>query len=218
MIRDTFETNPGLGYLFRSKILERARSVGLSEDLIEFETHLDMKGTYQDNMRIFYREYPQLSRNSDYLRIKSMRPLSGAALEQSWRSFNRNNGHEMGEEPREPTGPLPTTELIITYAYGGVPEIPGEGEPEPPGPPELISTKAVTPRSEANPTAPPYHEVVKSILDHVSVLTGEKATRMILHQVEREIGRAMFNNSGDRTRPHHLSEVLDDILHRRKYP
>jgi len=215
MIRDTFETNPGLSQLFMSKMLERARFVGLSEDLIDFETHLDMKGTYQDNMRIFYREYPQLSRNSDYLRIKCMRPLTGAALEQSWRSFERNNGHDITEQTRTPTEPPPTTELVITYTIGGAPEISGK---EAPKPPEPISTKTMTPRTESNPAASTYRELVKSILDHVTVLTGEKATRMILHQIEREMTRTTFNYSRDQNPPHHLTEALDDILHRRRTP
>lgn len=97
MIRDTFKTNPGLCELFKRKILERARFVGLSEGLIDFKAQIDMEGTYQDNLRILYREYPQLSQNSDYSRIKSVRLLSGAALEQSWRSYERNNGHEIPE-------------------------------------------------------------------------------------------------------------------------
>ncbi|MGD0178143.1 MAG: hypothetical protein ABSC50_15105, partial [Candidatus Bathyarchaeia archaeon] len=64
MIRDTFETNPGLSELFKRKIIERARFVGLSEGLIDFEAQIDKKGTYQDNLRTFYREYPQLTQNS----------------------------------------------------------------------------------------------------------------------------------------------------------
>ena len=218
MIRDTFEANPGLRELFRSKIHERARFVGLSEDLIDFETHLDMKGTYQDNMRIFYREYPQLSHNSDYLRIKSMQPLTGAALDRSWRSFERNTRHELTKPTKTQTGqPLTTdpimTELVITYTIGGAAEISGK---EAPKTPESTSTKPITARTESNPAATPYRELVKSILDRVTVLAGEKTTRIILHQVEREMGKATFNNPRDETPPHHLVEALDDVLHRRR--
>jgi hypothetical protein len=220
MIRDTFEVNPGLCELFRSKILERARFFGFSEDLIDFATHLDMKGTYQDNMRIFYREYPQLSHNSDYLRIKSMRPLTGAALDLSWRSFERNNGHEITKSTRTPIGqPLTTeaimTELVITYTIGGAPEASGKEAPKTSDP---TSTKPITPRTESSPAASTYRELVKSILDRVTVLAGEKTTRIILHQIERDMGRATFNYSRDETPPHHLVEVIDDVLHRRRNP
>ena len=120
MIRDTFEANPGLCELFKRKMLERARFVGLGEELIDFDTQIDMKGTYQDNLRIIYRQHPQLSQNSDYFRIRSVRPLSGVALEQSWQSYEQNNGHESPQRTREPTE-QPTRveaimpELIITY-------------------------------------------------------------------------------------------------------
>ena len=215
MIRDTFETNPGLRELFRNKILEKARFVGLSEDLIDFETHLDMKGTYHDNMRIFYREYPHLSHNSDYLRIKSMRSPTGAALEQSWRSFERDNRREITKPTSTPTGqPLTTqpvmTELVITYTIGGAPEISGKDAPKTPEP------TSTTPITESSPAASTYRELVKSILDRVTVLAGEKTTRIILHQIEREIGRATVNYSRDETPPHHLVEAFDDILHRRR--
>ena len=217
MIRDTFEANPGLRELFRSKIHERARFVGLSEDLIDFETHLDMKGTYQDNMRIFYREYPQLSHNSDYLRIKSLQPLTGAALDRSWRSFERNNRHEITKPTKTPTGqPLttePMTELVITYTIAGEPETPGKESQKMPEP---TSIKPITPRTESSPAASPYRELVKSILDRVTVLAGEKTTRIILHQIEREMGKATSNYSRDETPPHHLVEALDDVLHRRR--
>jgi hypothetical protein len=220
MIRDTFEVNPGLCELFRSKILERARFFGLSEDLIDFATHLDMKGTYQDNMRIFYREYPQLSHNSDYLRIKSVRPLTGAALDLSWRSFARNNGHEITKPTKTPTGQPLTTEaimpeLVITYTIGGAAEPSGKEAPKTPDP---TSTKPLTPRTESSPAASTYRELVKSILDRVTVLAGEKTTRIILHQIEREMGRATFNNSRDETPSHHLVEAIDDVLHRRRNP
>jgi hypothetical protein len=214
MIRDTFEANPGLCELFRSKIRERARFVGLSEDLIDFETHLDVKGTYQDNMRIFYREYPQLSHNSDYVRIKSMRPLTGAALDRSWRNFERNNGHEITKPVKSPLTTEPImTELVITYTIGGAPETSGKEAPQTP---ESASTKPIAPRAESSPAASTYRELVKSILDRVTVLAGEKTTRMILHQIEREMGRPTFNHSRDETPSHHLVEVLDDALHRRR--
>jgi hypothetical protein len=218
MIRDTFEVNPGLCELFRSKIRERARFAGLSGDLIDFETHLDMKGTYQDNMRIFYREYPQLSHNSDYQRIKSMRSETDAAVDRSWRSFERNNRHQITKPTKTSTGqPLTTepitTELVITYTIGGGPETSGK---EAAKTLEPASSKPIIPRSESNPAASTYRELVKSILDRVTVLAGEKTTRIILHQIEREIGRATVNYSRDETPSHHLVEAFDDVLHRRR--
>jgi hypothetical protein len=218
MIRDTFEANPGLCELFRSKIRERAQFVGLSKDVIDFETHLDAKGTYQDNLRIFYREYPQLSHNSDYLRIKSMRPLTRAALDRSWRSFERKNGYEITKPTKTPIGqPVTTepimTEIVITYTIGGAPETSGK---EASKTPEPSSAKPITPRAESSPPAPTYRELVKSILDRVTVLAGEKTTRLILHQIEREMGRGTFNYSRDENPSHHLVEALDDVLHRRR--
>lgn len=220
MIRDTFEANPGLRELFRNKIRERARFVGLSEDLIDFETHLDTKGTYQDNMRIFYREYPQLSHNSDYLRIKSMRPLTGAALGRSWRSFERNNGNDITKPTKTPTAEPLTTEpimpeLIITYTIRGAPDTSGN---EVPKTAEPASTKPITPRTESDLAASTYRELVKSILDRLTVLAGEKTTRMILHQIEQEMGRTTFNYSRDERPSHHLVEALDDVLHKRRNP
>jgi len=220
MIRDTFEANPGLCELFRGKMRERARFVGLSEDLIDFETHLDTKGTYQDNMRIFYREYPQLSHNSDYLRIKSMRPLTGAALGRSWRSFERNNGNDITKPTKTPTAEPLTTEpimpeLVITYTIGGAPDTSGN---EVPKTAEPASTKPITPRTESGLAASTYRELVKSILDRLTALAGEKTTRMILHQIEREMGRTTFTYSRDESPSHHLVEALDDVLHKRRNP
>jgi len=167
-------------------------------------------------MRIFYREYPQLSHSSDYLRIKSMRPLTGATVDRSWRSFERNNGHENTTPTGRPLIPDPImTELVITYTIGGAHETPGK---EVPKTPEPISTKPLTPRTEPTPAASTYRELVKSILDRVSVLAGEKTTRMILHQIEREMGRATFNYSKDETSSQHLVEVVDDVIHRKRNP
>ena len=50
MIRDTFEANPGLYELFKRKILDRAQSAGFSKGMIDFESRIDMKGTFQDNL------------------------------------------------------------------------------------------------------------------------------------------------------------------------
>jgi len=127
MIRDTFENNPGLHELFKRKILERARFVGLSETLIDFDSHLDKTLTYTDNLRIFYRKYPRLSQGSDYFRIKSIRPLTGAALEWSWRNYERNNGHKVQELPKRKAIKQSLTtdaimpELVITYTIGHPP-------------------------------------------------------------------------------------------------
>jgi len=65
--KDTFEHNPGLAELFKRKIFDVAREVEFPEDLIDFNSHMDMKGTDSENLRLFYREYPRLSERSDYL-------------------------------------------------------------------------------------------------------------------------------------------------------
>jgi len=164
MIRDTFETNPGLRELFRRKILERARFVGLSEGLIDFQAHIDMKGTYQDNLRTFYRQYPQLSQDSDYFRIKSIRPLSGAALEQSWRGYERNNGHETLEVAREPTdqpltGEDVTHQFVITYTIGGGSALARKEAAEEP---QTFSMKSTLRPVDSNPAASTCGELAKS--------------------------------------------------------
>jgi predicted hydrocarbon binding protein len=214
MIRDTFETNPGLCELFKRKILDRARFAGLSEGLIDFGTHIDMKGTYEDNLRIFYREYPQLSQNSDYLRIKSIRALSGAALEQAWRSYERNNGDEIVEPTRGPTEQPLTAgaivpELVITYTIGSE-SVTGrkEGLEEP----EPISMKPTLPTAEANLAPSGYREIVESILDHVTAVAGEKVTKTILFQTGQEIGRTAFDCSRSQILFNDLGEALDRVL------
>ena len=220
MIRDTFETNLGLRELFKRKIIERARFVGLSEDLIDFDAQIDVKGTYQDNLRIFYQQYPQLSENSDYFRIKSIRPLRGAALEQSWRSYERNNnGREASELTRMPTEEPRTArtimpELVITYTIAHQPLMTRKESPEEH---ERISINPILRQAEADPAASSYRELVKSILDRVTAMAGEKATRAILHQIEREIGRTAFNYSRDQIQSHNLAEALDDLLNIRGY-
>ena len=163
MIRDTFEANPGLRELFKRKILERARFVGLREGLIDFDAHLDMKGTYQDNLRTFYRQYPQLSQESDYFRIKSIRPLSGAALEQLWRGYERTNGHEglklTGEPTEQPsTAEDATHQFVITYTVGSE-SLRARGEA--PREPTTISTKPTLRQMEADPPASIYGELAK---------------------------------------------------------
>jgi len=213
MIRDTFETNPGLCELFKRKMRERARLFGLSEGLIDFESQIDMKGTYQDNLRIFYREYPQLSQDSDYLRIKSFRQFSGAALEQSWRSYERKNGHEIPELTRKSTERLLTQammpELVITYTIGGGSVM---APKEATGQPEPMSAKPILGQEEANSTSSTHRELVKSILDRVTATAGEKATKMMLHQIGQEIGRTAFNHSTHQILPHNLREALDHAL------
>ena len=214
MIHDTFETNLGLRELFKRKIIERARFVGLSEDLIDFETQIDVKGTYQDNLRIFYQQYPQLSENSDYFRIKSVRPLRGAALEQSWRSYKRNNAHEITELTGVPTEEPPTTraivpELSITYT---VSRQSGMARKEAPEEHEPISINPTIRQATADPAASSYRELVNSILDRVTAMAGEKATRAILHQIRREIGRTPFNYSSDQNQSNNLVEALDHFL------
>jgi hypothetical protein len=209
MIRDTFESNPGLCDLFKRKIVERARFVGLSEHLIDFESQLDMKGTYHDNLRIFYREYPQLAQNSDYFRIRSMRPLSGAALENSWRSFERNNGHEIPEPLAIPTEqPLTAMapELVTTYSIGD--EL-AMARSEAPEEPEPSSRSPVLGKAEADPAASAYREFVKLILDSVTTLAGEKVAKAILYQIGRDIGRTAFK---EQILCGNIVEALDQVL------
>ena len=217
MIRDTFEANPGLCELFKRKMLERARFVGLGEDLIDFETQIDMKGTYQDNLRIIYRQHPQLSQNSDYFRIKSIRPLSGAALEQSWRSYEQDNGHETPQQTREAreeparaeVADATMPELIITYTIGSESVLAQNGTSEEPEP---ISIKPKPRQVEANLASSTYRELAKSIIDSLTTMAGEKVTKVILHQLGEEIGRTAFNYSEDQILSDNLVDALDHVL------
>ena len=211
VIRDTFEDNPGLRELFKRKMLERARCVGLSEDRIDFGAQIDLKGTYHDNMRTFYREYPQLAQGSDYFRIKSIQPLSGAALEQSWRSYKDKNGHEHStnlstEQSRTAEAVMP--ELIVTYTLGS-----GSGmeRRDAPKEPEPISATSIL-QAETSPAAEAHGELARLILDRVTVVAGEKVTRKILHQIGQEIGKATFNNSRDEILPNNLPGALNHAL------
>ncbi len=213
MIRDTFETNPGLRELFKRKMLERARFVGLNEDQIDFQAQIDLKGTYHDNLRTFYREYPQLAEDSDYFRIKSIHPLSGAAIEQSWRSYESNNGHQNPgstgkptEQPRRARGVTP--ELVVTYTVGGETVITRK---ETSMEPEQISTKAGF-HGDADPAPSIDGELVTLILKRVTAMAGEKVTQKILHQIGREIGKTAFNNSRDQILPDNLVDALDRAL------
>jgi predicted hydrocarbon binding protein len=213
MIRDTFETNPGLCELFKRKILERARFVGLNEGLIDFEAQIDKKGTYQDNLRIFYREYPRLTQNSDYFRIESIRPLSGAALEQAWRSFQENSRHETPELIGMPTEQSPTVETImpqfvLTYTFGSESEMARNEAPKESQP---TSTEQILPEAETDAAVSTHRELVKSILDRVSAVAGEKVTKTILHQIGLEIGRTAFH-SKDQIVSDNPLEALDRVL------
>lgn len=198
MIRDTFETNPGLCELFKRKIIERARFVGLNEGLIDFEAQIDKKGTYQDNLRTFYREYPQLTQNSDYFRIASIRPLSGAALEQAWRSFQENSRHKTTE-------PI-MLEYAITYTFGDSSGARNEGPKEP----EPIPNEPTLPQTDAAVST--HGDLVRSILDRVTAVAGEKVTKSILHQVGLEIGRTEFKHLGDQILADNPIETLNRVL------
>jgi hypothetical protein len=213
MIRDTFETNPGLCQLFKRKIIERARFVGLNKDLIDFDGKIDMKGSYHDNLRIFYREYPRLSKGSDYFRPKPLRRLGGAALEESWHSYVQNNGHErLTEVPSEQllTWQGFTPELTVTYNIGGVPTTQREDAPRNP---DSISLNPMSPEDHLHhPAASTHRELVKLILDHVTEMAGEKVTKAILHQIRQEIHMPTFHHSKTQTSPHNLIEALDETL------
>lgn len=235
MIRDTFETNPGLCELFKRKILERARFAGLREDLIDFAARIDMKGTYQDNLRIFYREYPQLMQNSDYFRIKSNRPVSGAALEQSWRGYEQNNGREITEPTREPTEQLTVEammpELVITYTFADESLRAGERVPTELARSHWLARSSAIAEFKPNPIEKLEHQeqdgwilengerilsfrvtTFQSIFDRVTAMAGEKVSKIILSQMGQEIGRTAFNYSRDRILPDNLVEALDHIL------
>ncbi len=212
MIRDTFESNPGLRDLFKRKIVERARFVGLSEHLIDFDSQIDIKGTYHDNLRTFYREYPQLAQNSDYFRVKSVRPLSGAALEHSWRSFEQNSGNEILEPTRTPTErPLTAImpELIITYSIGNKIAVARSETPEAPEP---FSRRPTLGQAEADPAASAYREFIRLILDHVTKLAGQKLAKAILYQIGRDIDGTAFKNQ---PLCDNIVEALDQVLNTR---
>jgi hypothetical protein len=209
MIRDTFENNPGLRDLFKRKIVERARFVGLSEHLIDFDSQIDIKGTYHDNLRTFYREYPQLAQNSDYFRIKSVRPLTGAALEHSWRSFEQNSGNEILEPTRIPTEqPLTAVmpELSITYSIGNKIAMARSETPEEPEP---FSRRPTLAQVEADPATSAYREFVRLILDRVTKLAGERLAKAILYQIGRDIYGTAFKNQ---PLCDNIVEALDQVL------
>lgn len=210
MIRDTFENNAGLCKLFKHKILERAQSVGFDKDLIDFDAQIDMKGSYHENLRTFYRQYPQLSKDSDYFRLKPVRALSGAALEQSWQSYVQNTGHETQGLPEGPTEQHPTSqgfmpELTITYNIGGEAAIGRKGAVREP---ESMSMNPMLPH---DPVASPHRELLKLILDGVTEMAGEQVTKTILQQIGREIGRVAFPHPGQ-VLADNLVEALDHAL------
>jgi predicted hydrocarbon binding protein len=205
MIRDTFEANPGLCELFKRKIIDRAQSAGLSKDMIDFDSRIDMKGTFHDNLRTFYREYPQLAQDSDYFRLKSPRSLSGVVLEQSWLSYERSNGRtERPEEAR-----LIVPQLTITYTVGR--ESPAARE-EVKKEPETISGNAMLAKVEMNQTQSNHSELVRLLLDRVTAIAGESVTQTILHQIGREIGLTAFDLSRNQTPAGNLVAALDHAL------
>jgi len=205
MIRDTFEANPGLCELFKRKILDRAQSTGLNKDIIDFESRIDMKGTFQDNLRTFYREYPQLAQDSDYFRLKSPRPLSGVALEQSWLSYERSNGRtDHYEETR-----LTVPQLTITYTVGRASRsVKEEKETEL----QTISTNTMLPKPEMNQNQSIHSELVGLLIDRVTRIAGENVTQTILHQIGREIGSTAFHHSGNQAPAGNLAGALDRTL------
>ena len=203
MNRETFETNPGLCELFKRKILDRAETTGLSKDRIDFESQIDMKGTFHDNLRTFYREYPQLAQDSDYLRLKTPRPLTGVALEQLWRSYQRSN-----EQPNHPKPvALIHPHLTITYSFDREHTTAG---PEQKKRPETISGNTTVAGAET-----PHSELMRLLLDRVTAIAGENVTQTILHQLGREIGSAAFHHSGNQTPGANAAAALDNALRAR---
>jgi predicted hydrocarbon binding protein len=213
MIRDTFETNPGLCELFKRKIVSKALCVGLSPGLIDFDAQIDMKGSYQDNLRTFYREYPQLAQESDYSRLKQPRPLTGAALEESWLSYALNKPNEAAAQEIEQANQFVDAaaivpELTVTYSIG--PNSPKS----PNGLPESVSTNGAS-KIEANQTPANHSELVRLLLDRVTAMAGEGVTKTILHQVGKEIGRTAFHHSGHQISEGNLAASLDRALRSR---
>jgi predicted hydrocarbon binding protein len=201
MIRDTFETNPGLCELFKRKILERARSVRLSEDLIDFSAHIDMKGTYQDNLRIFYRGYPQLSQNSDYLRISSNKRISRDALERSWRGYEQNERLEIPESAR----------ALVKSDWLKWPLTVTEFNPEPVE--KLGRQEQEGWRHEDGERILSFRVTTfQSIIDRVTATTGEKVATIILHQIGKEVGRTAYSHCTDKMLSDNLVETLDRVL------
>ena len=211
MIRDTFESNPGLCQLFKRRILDKAQSAGLSGDLIDFESQLDMKGSYQENLRRFYRMYPQLAEESDFLRLKSLRPLSGAVLEQTWRSYECDNVNE-STKPAESKVRQIIPELTVTYTIRH--ETQAERKNLQSGL-EAISTDAM-PAIDSNSAALTHSEFMRLLLDRITATAGEKFTKTILHQLGGEIGRAAFHHTTRVEGPHdNLVDSLDHALRMR---
>jgi hypothetical protein len=91
-MRDTFERNPGLTELFKRKILDIAKEVEFPTDLIDFDSHLDMKGTYSENLTRFYQAYPRLSERSDYLKRNPIQEISSPQIERAYQAYQVNNG------------------------------------------------------------------------------------------------------------------------------
>lgn len=128
-IRDTFELNPGLAELFKRKILDIAKDVQFPADLIDFELHMDMKGTYSENLRAFYREYPRLSERSDFFNKNPIRPISEGQIERNYRAYQVSNGEipepiipviaiaNSGETLTERTNPEPTAPSFPTLSF-----------------------------------------------------------------------------------------------------
>lgn len=124
--KDTFEHNPGLAELFKRKILDIAKEVEFPEDLIDFDSHMDMKGTYSENLTRFYQAYPRLSERSDYLKKNPIRKISESRIERVYQAYQANNGvpvivaanngESFADAPIELTEPrLPTLSFNFTY-------------------------------------------------------------------------------------------------------
>ena len=200
MIRDTFETNPGLCELFKRKILDRAQYVGLNIDQIDFEAQIDMKGSYHDNLRTFYRQYPQLAQVSDYSKLKHLRPLSGAALEETWLSYERRYSREFAAPG------LAMPELTVTYTVGAQPERPTSN------PPETIPAHIVRLQPEAIHPPPNHTELVRLLIQRMTTMAGEGFTKTILQQVGKEIGRTAFHHLKNENPAGDLAAALDHAL------
>ena len=103
--------------LFKFKIREKAKLCGFSEDLIDFEAYLIPELNYQENLAIFYRQYPQLAQQSDFLK------LNQKTCGRDYRSFSKSCGVEPEPRVRQSlviaAQPATGHSLQVTYSYGG---------------------------------------------------------------------------------------------------
>jgi hypothetical protein len=77
---------------------EKAKLCGLSEDLIDFDAYLDPALSWQENLAVFYREYPQLAEQSDYLKLSHQ---SDKGHVRDYANFSKNCGVKLESKSLE---------------------------------------------------------------------------------------------------------------------